>query len=62
VTTKRLASFTKAYMPLSMTPEQKIPAIEPKTWSQIIDQGQIPIVQGKETVFISIEKDERINE
>jgi len=48
VTTKRIAEFTKAYMPLSMFPDQKISAIDPKTWSDIIDNGQIMVIRGKE--------------
>jgi len=62
VTTKRIAEFTKAYMPLSMTSEQKNPAIDSKTWSDIIDKGQIVEIRGKEKRIIYIPDKKRIIE
>ncbi|MFA6080604.1 MAG: hypothetical protein WC753_03970 [Candidatus Gracilibacteria bacterium] len=62
VTTRRLAPFTKAYMPVSMTPEQKIPAVSPEMWSSIIDQHEIIVFEDKKQVKKTIPPTSHITE
>jgi hypothetical protein len=62
VTTKRIAPFTEAYMPLSMDPEQKIPAMTPEMWLSIIQNHQIPIIHDKKQVMIPVPESHHILE